>query len=81
MFQAFGIVEVVTTCLAAYVFSLLVKQAVNTGHGRKVGPSPGTLGPPGPPGLPGPLGCPVPQDPMDHWDLQDLWILGPPRTS
>ena len=75
MFQAFGIVEVVTTCLAAYIFSLLVKQAVNAGHGRKVGPSPGTLGPPGP------LGCPVPQDPMDHWDLQDLWILGPPRTS
>ena len=78
MFQAFGIVEVVTTCLAAYIFSLLVKQAVNTGHGRKVGPSPGTLGPPG---LPGPLGCPVPQDPMDHWDPQDLWILGPPWTS
>ena len=75
MFQAFGIVEVVTTCLAAYIFSLLVKQAVNAGHGRKVGPSPGTLGPPGP------LGCPVPQDPMDHWDPQDLWILGPPRTS
>ena len=75
MFQAFGIVEVVTTCLAAYIFSLLVKQAVNAGHGRKVGPSPGTLGPPGP------LGCPVPQDPMDHWDPQDLWILGPPWTS
>ena len=49
-----------------------IKLQMNEQDGRKVGPSPGTSGPPVPP---------VPQDPMDPRDPQDLWTLGPLRTS